>query len=106
MFNNEVVTKNKDIYWQYIRGICVLCVILIHCKNGIDYRNVTNYSWNFDYWLILRQVINFPVAIFIFLAGYFTNIKKVQEAPLTYISNRGGEITSTIFNMVGTLYVD
>ena len=106
MSNNEVINKKKDNYWLCIRGICILCVILIHCKNGIGYQDALNYSWNFDYWLILRQVINFPVAMFIFLAGFFTNVKKVEESSVTYIPNRGGEITSTVFNVVSTLYID
>lgn len=53
----------------------ILCVILIHCKNGIEYNEISARVWNFNYWLVLIQFINIPVDIFIFLAGYFTNIK-------------------------------
>lgn len=48
----------KSRYWQAVRGICILAVIMIHCpvgQNGLDQ----------IVWLALRQFINFPVAIFI-----------------------------------------
>lgn len=83
------ISINKDCFWQQIRGICIICVILIHCVNGASYSEInTLYSWNFDYWIIMRQVINFPVAIFIFLAGYFTKIESVENEKYSYIRNR------------------
>lgn len=81
--------KTKDVYWQWVRGICIFAVILIHSKTGIVYRNNIYDSWNFDYWLIVRQFINFPVAIFIFLAGYFCKLEGYKQS-FTYIVNRGG----------------
>lgn len=51
---------------------------MIHCKNGISYVNISESTWNFDYWLILRQLINFTVPVFIFISGYFTNIEKMK----------------------------
>jgi len=98
--------KDIDAYWQYIRGICIICVILIHCKTGVGYENNLIGSWNFDYWLIFRQFINFPVAVFIFLAGYFTNIEKAKKGYITYITNRGGETPSIVFDVVRFLYAD
>jgi len=92
MQNIDTKIKKKDVYWQCIRGICILCVVLIHCKNGISYKDMSYLSWNFEYWLIMRQVINFPVAMFIFLAGYFTNVKRVQESNLKYILSRVGRL--------------
>jgi len=80
--------KVKDRYWQYVRGICIICVVLIHSRNGINFQNQFKGSWNFDYWLIFRQFINFPVAIFIFLAGYFINIEVAIKDNLQFILNR------------------
>ncbi|MGV8905545.1 MAG: acyltransferase [Acetobacterium sp.] len=81
-------SKSKDDFWQIIRGLCIVLVVLIHCKSGIGYEKTVVDSWNFDYWIIMRQFINFPVAIFIFLAGYFVNIQRVQQSAGSYISNR------------------
>lgn len=57
----------KSEYWQCIRGICILAVIMIHCPSG------------HEIWLGIRQLINFPVAVFIFMAGYFVNPQKVDK---------------------------
>jgi len=64
-------------------------VVLIHCKTGIGYEKAPFDAWNFDYWIIMRQFINFPVAIFIFLAGYFVNIERVKKSTTSYMINRG-----------------
>lgn len=85
-------TKVRDNYFEFIRGICIICVVLIHCQNGINYKDLRFYSFNCDYWLILRQFINFPVAIFVFMTAYFTNITKVKEKPLDYYISRGKRI--------------
>lgn len=57
----------KQQFWQMIRGICILAVIMIHCPQGGAV------------WLGIRQVINFPVALFIFMAGYFVNPSKIDR---------------------------
>ena len=79
--------KEKNIYWQSIRGICILAVIMIHCPTGQEYSLGT-----YNTWIILRQIINFPVAIFIFLAGYFVNTEKIEESSKRYLMNRGGRL--------------
>ena len=68
----------KSRYWQAVRGICILAVIMIHCPAGD--RGVDQTIW-----LALRQFINFPVAIFIFMAGYFVKPDKVNGI---YLKNR------------------
>jgi fucose 4-O-acetylase-like acetyltransferase len=66
-------------------------VILIHSRNGISFQN-TNGAWNFDYWLILRQIINFPVAVFFFLSGFFVKTKIAEKDDLFYYIKRGGKL--------------
>ena len=64
---------------------------MIHCpvgQNGLDQ----------IVWLALRQLINFPVAIFIFMAGYFIKPEKVNA---DYIINRGGGATVVALPAVG-----
>lgn len=82
-------TKDKDNFFQIVRGICIICVVLIHSQNGIEYKDSGIYSFNYDYWLIFRQFINFPVAVFVFLTAYFTNTRKVIEKPWPYYISRG-----------------
>jgi len=80
--------KTQDAFWQYVRGICILCVVLIHSKSVVGYETGSSAAWAFNYCLILRQFIDFPVAIFIFLSGYFTNIEITDKSILSYIFSR------------------
>lgn len=79
----------RDQFWQAVRGVCIICVVLIHCKNGLGYQSSAEQGYFFDYWLVMRQLINFPVAVFLFLAGYFTKIDVAEREPFSYISSRG-----------------
>jgi peptidoglycan/LPS O-acetylase OafA/YrhL len=89
--NNSIKKTNRIEYFQYIRAISIIAVILIHSRNGISFQN-TNGAWNFDYWLILRQIINFPVAVFFFLSGFFVKTKIAEKDDLFYYIKRGGKL--------------
>lgn len=90
--------QHKSEYWQAIRGVCILVVIMIHCPTGQEFTPTDTYAW-----LILRQFINFPVALFIFMAGYFVNVDKAQHNTRTYALNRGATV-STVFGMEQCVY--
>ena len=80
--------ERKREYWQSIRGICILAVVLIHSLGGFDYS--VGYDAEF---IILRQVINFAVATFVFMSGYFVPVEKICNKDFSYkywILNRGG----------------
>lgn len=82
--------KEKREYWQAVRGICILAVVLIHSLGGFDYTvsNCTEF-------VILRQVINFAVAVFVFMAGYFVDIDRVVDKNFNYknwLLYRGGRL--------------
>lgn len=82
--------KEKREYWQSIRGICILAVVLIHSLGGFDYS--TGYNTAF---VILRQIINFAVATFVFMAGYFVNVDALSDKEFSYkhwIIYRGGRL--------------
>lgn len=65
-------TKQRDPYFQAIRGICMCAVILIHCQ-AQGHSAASEY-----YQIVLRQIINFAVATFIFMAGFFTHPYKLS----------------------------
>lgn len=77
----------RDTYWDAVRGLCILAVVWTHTRVGIPY-NGGPYAWNFDYWLIQRQLINFAVAVFIFLAGYFVTASKVTGRAVPWLRSR------------------
>lgn len=68
------MSTTKSQYWQIIRGICILAVILIHCASEVSYPwNGIDAHWYF----IARNLINFPVAVFFFMSGRFCKEGKV-----------------------------
>lgn len=36
----ERKVTNKSQYWQMVRGICILAVIMIHCPSGQNYTDI------------------------------------------------------------------
>jgi len=69
-------TIKRDGFFQSVRGLCILCVVLIHCATGLEYKGIVGLTFNYDYWHIFRSFINFPIAIFIFLTAYFINVEQ------------------------------
>lgn len=82
------MTKRNP-YWQVIRGICILAVIMIHCTNGA---NFSIGSTAFNTWLVFRQALKFPVAVFFFMAGYFINIGKCEKNVGEFLLTREGDL--------------
>lgn len=72
--------NNKNRYFQFLRGILIICVVFIHTM----YKN-TNPSINYIN-IGLRCLVNFCVAIFVFISAYF--VKKIGENPKEYIFSR------------------
>ncbi|WP_158277221.1 acyltransferase family protein [Serinibacter arcticus] len=70
--------SGRDTYWDAVRGLCILGVIWTHTTTGIPYLDGP-HAWNLDYWLAQRQLVNFPVAVFLFLAAYFVSPSKVAD---------------------------
>ena len=63
----------KNSFWQVIRGICILMVILIHTLYLND--SITVLYFN----IIIRRVINFCTAVFIFMSGYFSKYDNLKN---------------------------
>lgn len=67
------MSQSKNLLFQEIRGICIIAVICIHLPPSLEGTS------SFDYWLSFRKIVEFPVAIFVFLSGYFLNINKEKS---------------------------
>lgn len=75
----DINENTKMAYWQSISGVCILAVVLIHLLGEFDYS--TGYNSEF---IILRQIINFAVATFVFMAGYFVNVDALSDKEFSY----------------------
>ena len=100
MIASQTVANTKEKKWQIARGVAIICVILIHCPNGIQ---LPHDSLGFNSWLVMRQFINFPVALFFYMAGRFQNIEKYDNY-WAYLKNRGGYRLLFPFLFWSTIY--
>lgn len=77
-----------------------MAVVLVHSLGGFDYS--TGYGVEF---VILRQIINFAVATFVFIAGYFVNVDALSDKEFSYkhlIIYRGATVYP-IYDLVATI---
>lgn len=74
--------KTKNLRIQELRALCIIAVILIHLAQGSVESN------SYDYWMSFRRIINFPVAIFIFLAGYFSSFDGSKQTIIQFYKKR------------------
>ena len=63
----------KDNYYQQVRGICIILVILIHTLYITDNTNINNIN------IIIRRIINFATATFVFMSGLFLSISNKRD---------------------------
>jgi len=90
--------KNKN--FQILRGLAIIAVVFCHAYNVLD------ISAGKDYWiyLVIRQAASFPVAVFVFMAGYFVNIDEMLRFPGRFLKIRGAFV-DPIFYVDGGLRV-
>lgn len=62
------MAKKKDPYIQAVRGLAIASVVLIHCLP----QEAASVA--------LRPLLNFSVAVFVFLSGYLTPREKATDA--------------------------
>ena len=73
----------KNLYWQKVRGICILAVVGIHILAEYQLRSDGTLKLE---WVLARQLFKFTVPAFIFISGYFTGKGKVKSIKTFYFS--------------------
>lgn len=73
---------SKNQYYQMIRGICIIAVIIIHLLSRQDNETINDFN------IILRTLVNFCVGVFVFLSGYFVNTEKVKNDKIKWMIGR------------------
>lgn len=69
--------RKRDIYFDQLRGLAIIAVVLIHTTGTMSL--FTKENWNFQFLFGFRQILNFAVALFIFLSGYFLSQKQIKN---------------------------
>lgn len=77
IMGNEV--KCRDGYWDFIRGLAILAVVSIHFI-GFRTNDLGLY--------LIRQLVSVAVFMFVFLAGHFVNVDRVEDWPGSFIRRR------------------
>jgi fucose 4-O-acetylase-like acetyltransferase len=83
-------------YWSAVKGICIICVIIIHITLP-----EANGRILFP-WFVLRRLTAFPVAVFFTLAGYFVHLEKVRSH--TYLTEKINRVLIP-YILFTTLYI-
>lgn len=79
-------------FWDKWKGIAIIAVVLIHATGSTA--SFPEESLNNNFGIILRQFINFPVGLFIFLAAFFAaNPKKDNENYVDSVKKRIWRLT-------------
>lgn len=87
--------ENKDLFYQQLRGLAIIAVVLIHSFSA---QNIADMA--------LRQFINFAVPVFIFLSGYFA--KPLAETKFEFYKKRLKRIIIPYFfwSIVSIIFID
>ena len=70
-------------YFDVLRAIAIIGVVTIHVI-GIGYTN-EKFSINYNLSIVLRQLVNFSVPLFLFISGYFMS-KVILKSKNDYFS--------------------
>ncbi len=81
------VSSGRDFYWDYVKAIAILAVILIHTTAPIVIGSVSG--------AIYRQFINFPVFIFFVIAGYFAHYDSKNISYAAYVRKKISRLAPT-----------
>ena len=78
-------------YWDNWKGIAIIAVVAIHASGSTERFQEGSFNWDFG--LIIRQLINFAVPMFLAISGYFS-AKSSDKDPISYYKNRLFKIAS------------
>lgn len=77
------MNKEKNYFMQEVRGVLIICVIVIHCLGYSRTNEMINY-----FNISVRTIVNFCVATFIFMAAYFVKQNEVNYSKKDFYKKR------------------
>lgn len=63
------MSPSRSPYWDNWKGLAIIAVVTIHATWATELFPPHSFNWQFGIWL--RQLVNFAVPMFLALAGYF-----------------------------------
>ena len=79
------MSKTRNLWWQLIRGLCIVTVILVHCAPmmGDPFDSIDN-----GIFFLFRSLYCFPVAIFFYISGRFSKVPENREEKKVFLKKR------------------
>lgn len=94
---------DKNLFFQKVRGVAIIAVILGHALD-------TEIKANYSIIILLRQFIDFAIATFIFLSGYFSKVSALDEkgASLKFIVGKLSRIVLPylFWSTIAVVFID
>ena len=75
--------SQKKEFWQVVRGLCIMAVIICHCPGIAKFES---FSFDYLFFLVVRQIASFGVPVFLFISGYFVNPEKVMQKNVFFLT--------------------
>lgn len=80
----------RNLYWDVWKGIAIVAVVAIHaCGSALAF---PDGSANQEFAVVLRQFINFPVALFVFLSGMFASQGRRATSYFSAVRSRASRL--------------
>jgi fucose 4-O-acetylase-like acetyltransferase len=74
----------RESYWDQLKGLCIIAVLGIHALESAA--TAQHACFDYQFALVVRQIINFAVPIFLALAGYMAGRKTTGPMIIYYKS--------------------
>ena len=69
--------SNRIEYFDVLRGLAIIGVVAIHSSTtGFQFEH---HSFNFNFTVVWRNLLNFSVPLFLAISGYFLAKKKIES---------------------------
>jgi len=79
--SNLKSNDNRNLYFDFLRGIAILLVIGIHTYSHVNFNSMVNV-----FKIIIRNIMNCAVPIFLAISGYFLGKKQIDSNKSYYFS--------------------
>lgn len=79
------MSPSRSPYWDNWKGLAIIAVVTIHATWATELFPPHSFNWQFGIWL--RQLVNFAVPMFLALAGYFAATAR-EMSPRAYYNRR------------------
>ena len=106
METSKLIKYPKEAYWQFLRGVAILFVVLSHCYGPkVLEQNKLVVSLSSIWYCLEVNFISTAVAIFFFISGYWAEKSYIREADTYYFCKKRVKRLFIPYILYTSLYV-